>query len=47
MAARAMAARGYLRCRNIAGGFEGPLDPDRHRGQLGGWKAKGLPWTQG
>ena len=28
-------------------GFEGPLDPNRHRGQLGGWKSKGLPWAQG
>jgi len=46
-AARAMAAAGYVRCRNVADGFEGPLDPDRHRGQLGGWKAKGLPWAQG
>jgi rhodanese-related sulfurtransferase len=46
-AARAMAAAGYTRCRNVADGFEGPLDPDRHRGRLGGWKAKGLPWAQG
>ena len=46
-AAQAMAAAGYMRCRNVADGFEGPLDPSRHRGQLGGWKAKGLPWTQG
>jgi rhodanese-related sulfurtransferase len=46
-AAQAMAAAGYSRCRNVADGFEGPLDPHRHRGQLGGWKAKGLPWTQG
>jgi rhodanese-related sulfurtransferase len=46
-AAQAMAAAGYARCRNVADGFEGPLDPDRHRGRLGGWKAKGLPWTQG
>lgn len=46
-AARAMAAAGYTRCVNVADGFEGPLDTDRHRGQLGGWKAKGLPWTQG
>jgi rhodanese-related sulfurtransferase len=46
-AARAMAAAGYTRCRNVADGFEGPLDPDRHRGRLGGWKAKGLPWGQG
>jgi rhodanese-related sulfurtransferase len=46
-AAEAMAAAGYTRCRNVADGFEGPLDPNRHRGQVGGWKAKGLPWTQG
>ena len=46
-AARAMAAAGYSRCFNVADGFEGPLDPNRHRGTLGGWKAKGLPWVQG
>ena len=46
-AAQAMAAAGYARCRNVTDGFEGPLSPDRHRGQLGGWKAKGLPWAQG
>jgi rhodanese-related sulfurtransferase len=46
-AARAMAAAGYSRCRNVADGFEGPLDPNRHRGRLGGWKARGLPWVQG
>jgi rhodanese-related sulfurtransferase len=38
---QAMAAAGYMRCRNVTDGFEGPLDPSRHRGQLGGWKAKG------
>jgi rhodanese-related sulfurtransferase len=46
-AAQAMAAAGFKHCRNVADGFEGPLDPNRHRGQLGGWKAKGLPWAQG
>ena len=46
-AAQAMAAAGFTRCRNVADGFEGPLDPNRHRGQLGGWKAKGFPWAQG
>ncbi len=45
-AARAMAAKGYLRCRNVADGFEGPLDPRRHRGGTGGWKSAGLPWSQ-
>lgn len=45
-AAKAMAGKGYLRCRNVVDGFEGPLDPRRHRGGSGGWKAAGLPWTQ-
>lgn len=45
-AATAMAARGYTHCRNVADGFEGPLDPQRHRGSSGGWKAAGLPWLQ-
>ena len=47
MAAEAMAAAGYRRCRNVADGFEGPLDADRHRGQVAGWKAAGLAWVQG
>ena len=46
-AAQVMAGAGYRRCRNVADGFEGPLDPHRHRGRVSGWKAKGLPWTQG
>ena len=46
-AARAMTAAGFTRCRNVTGGFEGQLDPDRHRGRLAGWKAAGLPWVQG
>jgi len=47
MAAEAMANAGYRRCRNVADGFEGPLDADRHRGQAAGWKAAGLAWVQG
>ena len=45
-AAIAMTARGYRRCYNLAGGFEGPHDDARHRGRVAGWKAAGLPWTQ-
>jgi rhodanese-related sulfurtransferase len=45
-AAKAMAAMGYRACHNVAGGFEGPLDDERHRGTAG-WKATGLPWVQG
>jgi rhodanese-related sulfurtransferase len=46
-AALAMTEAGFTRCRNVADGFEGPLDPSRHRGRLGGWKAAGLNWVQG
>lgn len=45
-AAIAMTEAGYSRCFNVSAGFEGPLDPERHRGTLDGWKAAGLPWTQ-
>ncbi|MGC9954616.1 MAG: rhodanese-like domain-containing protein [Rhizomicrobium sp.] len=45
-AAMAMTAAGYARAYNIAGGFEGDLDRDRHRGSKSGWKVSGLPWTQ-
>lgn len=45
-AARTMVASGFSRALNVAGGFEGPLDQDRHRGRSGGWKARGLPWVQ-
>lgn len=47
MAARVMVGAGYTRCRNVAHGFEGGLDPTRHRGQVDGWKARDLPWVQG
>ena len=46
-AAQAMTAAGFAACRNVADGFEGPLDNDRHRGRTAGWKAAGLPWAQG
>lgn len=46
-AAQAMTKAGYTRCRNVADGFEGPLDPSRHRGRQAGWKAAGLAWAQG
>lgn len=45
-AAVAMTGAGYSKCFNVAGGFEGDLDGDRHRGAAGGWKAAGLPWVQ-
>ena len=45
-AAMAMTGAGYTRSFNIAGGFEGDLDEERHRGRHNGWKAAGLPWKQ-
>jgi rhodanese-related sulfurtransferase len=46
-AAKALAARGFRACHNVAGGFEGPTDAEGHRGTVSGWKAAGLPWRQG
>jgi rhodanese-related sulfurtransferase len=45
-AAIALTARGYRRCYNLAGGFEGPHDSAKHRGSVAGWKSAGLPWIQ-
>ncbi len=45
-AAMALTEAGYARAYNIAGGFEGDLDGERHRGRRNGWKAAGLPWKQ-
>lgn len=45
-AAQAMTAAGFRQAFNIAGGFEGDLDAERHRGSTSGWKAAGLPWKQ-
>ena len=45
-AARALEAAGFARPINIVVGFEGPLDQQQHRGQLGGWRYDGLPWVQ-
>jgi rhodanese-related sulfurtransferase len=46
-AAIAMTARGFTKCYNVAGGFEGDADKTRHRGTVSGWKVEGLPWVQG
>ena len=45
-AAMAMTRAGFQKSFNVAGGFEGDLDAERHRGQNSGWKAAGLPWKQ-
>lgn len=45
-AAQLAASLGYERCFNVTDGFEGPPDPEGHRGTVAGWKAAGLPWRQ-
>lgn len=37
-----LGARAY----NVLEGFEGNPNADGHRGQLGGWRMRGLPWKQ-
>ncbi|MGH8498390.1 MAG: rhodanese-like domain-containing protein [Methylococcales bacterium] len=45
-AANALQEAGYTNLVNIDEGFEGPLDENKHRGALGGWRFHGLPWEQ-
>jgi rhodanese-related sulfurtransferase len=45
-AAISLTKQGFKRCYNLAGGFEGDLDADRHRASRNGWKFSGLPWLQ-
>ena len=45
-AAKAATSVGYASAWNIVGGFEGPIDDQRQRGKLSGWRAAGLPWEQ-
>ncbi|MGR8979234.1 MAG: rhodanese-like domain-containing protein [Gammaproteobacteria bacterium] len=45
-AAKALEEAGYRYLVNIVDGFEGPLDENNHRGNLGGWRFHGLPWEQ-
>jgi rhodanese-related sulfurtransferase len=45
-AAEAARAAGFPKVFNVADGFEGPPDTQRHRGVTAGWKADNLPWAQ-
>ena len=41
------AAQGWsVNCINVTEGFEGDLDTEGHRGNLNGWRARGLAWRQ-
>lgn len=46
-AAIALTRAGYAHAYNVLQGFEGDKDPCGQRNRLGGWRAAGLPWTQG
>ena len=35
-----------LQAYNILEGFEGDPDAQAHRGRIGGWRLRGLPWRQ-
>lgn len=45
-AARAAAAAGFDNVYNVLEGFEGQRTPAGHRGQIDGWRHRGLPWSQ-
>jgi rhodanese-related sulfurtransferase len=45
-AAKALEQAGYELLINIVDGFEGALDSNNHRGNLGGWRFHNLPWQQ-
>jgi rhodanese-related sulfurtransferase len=45
-AAKAASQAGYGSAWNILQGFEGPIDTQKQRGRIGGWRAAGLPWQQ-
>ena len=45
-AAAAMTQKGYSKCYNLAGGFEGSADESGHCGVTDGWKVTGLAWVK-
>jgi sulfur dioxygenase len=46
VAAATRATQLGLNAYNILEGFEGDANQHRQRGTLGGWRARGLPWSQ-
>ena len=39
-------AYGFSQVMHVDEGFEGDKDQNNHRGTLGGWRFRGLPWEQ-
>ncbi len=46
MAAEELADKGFKEVINIAEGFEGDKDENKHRNSVNGWRYHGLPWEQ-
>lgn len=46
LAAEAAAKAGFSNAFNVLEGFEGELNDRQQRGETGGWRHAGLPWTQ-
>lgn len=44
-AAVAATNAGFTQCYNVLEGFEGTSNQQGQRGQINGWKASGLPWS--
>ena len=44
VAAATRAAQLGIEAYNILEGFEGDVDANGHRGNIGGWRKQGLPW---
>ncbi|MDH5208543.1 MAG: rhodanese-like domain-containing protein, partial [Burkholderiaceae bacterium] len=40
------AEAGYARVYNVLEGFEGQRNHSRRRGEIDGWRHRGLPWVQ-
>jgi rhodanese-related sulfurtransferase len=45
-AGRTLLDAGLQQVHHVDEGFEGELDEHHHRGTLGGWRFRGLPWEQ-
>ena len=45
-AGMALEAVGFTNVCNVLEGFEGDLDENHQRGNRGGWRHAGLPWSQ-
>jgi rhodanese-related sulfurtransferase len=45
-AGQALESAGFTKVYNVLEGFEGDLDDQHQRGNIGGWRKHGLPWEQ-